>query len=1727
MKRIVAVLMFVLSQVAFAAPTITNVLVTATTATTATIQWNTSTPSSSQLMYGTDPSLPYSNNVVGTLVTSHTMTLQLLSAGPLYYVAAVSADGSGSTQSSQITFALCGAPLAPVQGTVTNYYQYGSYTLTWVPPTGASQSPTICGQAVQQTVTGKLDGGASFNTQVADASKVVPGPGQWEVQVTDAGNIAPLTIYAYLSQVTQNVSAQLQAAAAGGGLQACLTNTNNSATWPSSCGGGALAAVTSINGVPGAFTFGAGAICSATTCTFPGTGVTTLNGLNGAVTLAAGANITLQQVGNTITIVSTGGGGGGGPLGTLVNDLVTNNSSNTAAQDIYNFQATPSYSATSAIAQAVTHTGVVTLLPGSTGGFTNTNATFGVKINDLSDLGAMPRSITEQGAYCDARNTTVTFTAGSKTVLIYNDFFYPGDTGKILTTVGSVGGVPTAFETAMGAIPTASSSATMTTAAPYTLSVGTPATLAHDDTVAMAAAQNAAVANQQSGSGPYTALQIPGGACFTHAIQYKGVSMQGLNGGVSGLLGAPGEDVIQFADPSQTTPFPGFGVHLHDFSISVDERIDATKPWQLINDSGTTAEPALYRPVCIMCVWSNNPLAPGWFQGPGANSGGAYNGVASVTAGSAVICTTSATVPVVGNTIVFPYLTTVFTTTVASTAGSCGSGTARTLTSPMPTGSTASQAEWFAGTSVQTLSTAISSGSCPTTITLTNPITPNPGYESNVAKLGLVQIDSEQISYYGGTNAGNLGSQFLVVTGCAQNGTVRAGHSVGATVVPLNPYKPATPWPVSPTINSNATTPVNAAFYPAWVVGNAGIAAPVLNGNTGSSAEAFANSVVNSLSIGSYPSATPAGNTAGMYLVQLPYSTRFADLVFSGLTFGIYEGTPSFNTGGNWYNSQPTADGSSWENIRISGCNIFDFISGRAQSFRDINAYSNCYIGGNYTGAGAGFAFTSGWNDQGGFQQSSETNVDTHNLYLEPEGGALYGAIPVHEWDINIATWDNLHLGGGGETYLGGAQQTFIGGNFNQQTVFPLINYGYGNGSHESTLLFFGSNVGNTYGLNSMINYGPNAGFSGAMSAESPYAAPYGANQLGNSREPWQGQDQMQWIMGNAQAGVPFVNKESGYIPASEFNSSRSFESAPFGPWFYDATSPSFGSVPCYIDTGGGDACLAFDFNEAGIQVGPGQRLVAGKYTFTVASRSTGLASSYDILISVCSFRDTAAFNVPVTSSYSVFSTNIDMTGKNCGGDISLDFIYAAPAADTIDVGYVDFAPVAYGPTLYNLNLLNQIIINGNGGTPGYCLTAGAPDVWAPCGTANFQVAGTPLISTTTINFVGAGGTTITNPTAGEILITSTGGGGGSFSGLTGGTNTTAAMLVGTGASLGATGSGTIGATSVPFSGVGAGTNANALVIGSGGSLVVSGSGTIAATSMPFSGLSAATNVNALVIGSGGSLTYSGSGTIAASTAAALAATPTLCSSGSAPTGVIANGNATGCTAYFTGSMTANTFPIATGVNALGNSLLTLAAGNVLNWAGSGIAVTGATTPSAQSFTAGVGSLPNALPANSAGWVAPASGGTSYLIQFPGTITAGALITAAPATLYGVNVAGMSVEHIPHEFGSGFGTIGEFGNGVVVATFKATNAGTITNMHISYGGGATCTTGPTYRFYVAGTAVGSAGTGAITYQAPGVASDTPQTGVTFTAGQQVDIVSYGTVGNCAGYYYVGGTYIDP
>ena len=187
------------------------------------------------------------------------------------------------------------------------------------------------------------------------------------------------------------------------------------------------------------------------------------------------------------------------------------------------------------------------------------------------------------------------------------------------------------------------------------------------------------------------------------------------------------------------------------------------------------------------------------------------------------------------------------------------------------------------------------------------------------------------------------------------------------------------------------------------------------------------------------------------------------------------------------------------------------------------------------------------------------------------------------------------------------------------------------------------------------------------------------------------------------------------------------------------------------------------------------------------------------------------------------------------------------------------------------------------------------------------------------VDWVVAGGVVSVGDTGSSC---GSGGGGTAFSAITNGTNTAAAMVVGTGASLGVSGTGTIAATSVAFSGVGAATNTNALVIGTGGSLGVSGSGTIAATSAPVAGITglgsgvatwlatpSSANLAAAVTGA------TGSGALVFATSPTLV-TPVL---GTPASGVITNLTGT-CSAC-----TASAVPV-TGITGLGTGVATFLA---------------------------------------------------------------------------------------------------------------------------------------------------------------------------------------------------------
>ena len=1004
--------------------------------------------------------------------------------------------------------------------------------------------------------------------------------------------------------------------------------------------------------------------------------------------------------------------GTAGNLGTLQSDLVGNNQTNTAAVDLYDFVATAptsgvsTYSPQAAIAAAAANNGSAIIQPGAgRTPFTNPGS-YRVQDN-RSDVPATARNVTEDGAQCDVQQLYGTLIQGSTTVAFQSTTLVAADVGRVIVAVGTVSGLPTQFESTIVSI-TDSLHAVVTTPSPFTQATAHEIDMGHDDT--------AAIAHTMSVVGAGGTLVFPEGSCLTHTQTLAGQSPIGL-GYQSAVVGFPGEDIFAAPDKSQTTGGPQGAAHIHDLSLYPDARIDATFPWQTVNDSGTTAHAAMYRPIAMRSGVTNNPVAPGWFQGPGANHSGAYNGVANVTASSAVVCIASTeTAPVIGETMVFPYLASVFTATVSSTAGSCSGGaTPRTLSAALPSGSTNTQAEWFAGSSPQNLATAITSGTCPTSITLSNSINPVAGFEANVAPFGLVQIDGEQFTYFGRSNAGNVSpANTLYGVQCGQNGTTRANHSVNATVVPLNNFEPSYPWPVTPTLNSGDTTPSgNAGYFPGWNVGNAAFAFPLATGIGGNGTGSWGpNSRIENLNIWRWPneingeSWSSVNHTAMLYMVQPAYSTVFSNLYALYLFYGVAIGAPPIENG-NYFAGTPTADGTHWDGITIYAANPVNIPLGNQNTFSNFNVYSQENTNtGTSLGADTCYYFTQLFNDQTGTVSEAMSLDHFKNIYCEPEGGAHTDQMPEWEWDTYTSEIEDQHMGGGGEVYIGGAQQHWIGGNFNNSIATPAINFGSQNTSDYSANL--GSEPkGNTYSVNSLINFGWGSNFSGTTSqAYSNPTGPFGYLQSGNSRAPIRSQTAETFNTGNLT--VPYTSSEAGYITPEEFNANFSYESQAMSQgWTYDSTSPITNAyVGCNLGNSTGTIyCNTYDFNQEGIFVGPGQRLVPGKYTIYISAKDAVQASNATTvkLYSNCG-GFLQSFSVPLTNAWpttaaGVFSAPVDFTSVTGGGSCAIGFeFFGATTADQIQIGYVDFAPVAEQLNAQTINVTN---LNGPGGVTG------------------------------------------------------------------------------------------------------------------------------------------------------------------------------------------------------------------------------------------------------------------------------------------------------------------------------------------------------------------------------------------------------------------------------------------
>jgi hypothetical protein len=676
------------------------------------------------------------------------------------------------------------------------------------------------------------------------------------------------------------------------------------------------------------------------------------------------------------------------------------------------------------------------------------------------------------------------------------------------------------------------------------------------------------------------------------------------------------------------------------------------------------------------------------------------------------------TPPAVGQTVIFPYQTTIYTSTVASTAGSCGGGfTARTLNANLA--ATSAQAEWFAGSSVQNLGTSIGSGACPSTITLANSIDPVARFESNVPSFGLVQIDGEQFTYYGKSNALNPSpAKTLYGIQCAQNGTSRAAHSSTATVFPLNRFKPSYPWPVIPSINTNDTTPAaTATYYPGWHAGNAIWSFPVVSGASSIGSGAWtANAKIENLSYFAWPhdingqTWQEVNNTTLMYFVTPSYATTFSNWYGQYSSFGIFNGPPSLENHA-YATAQPTGDGTHWEGMQIYATNPMVMATGNQNSFSDFNVYSNeGQTSGTFLGANTCWYMVANHDDQTGSLFTALTLDHFKNIYCEPETGAHGDSMPLWEWDTYNSEIEDQHMGGGGEVYIGGNQQHWFGGNFNNSPSLPAVVWGTQNSSMRSTNL--GSEPkGNVYGTNSLISFNYGNDFSGTTSqAFGSPGGPWGAGQV-SGRQAIPSQTNETFNTGNLTA--PYTSSDGGLVTPEEFNAQFSLEAQAMSVGYtYDNTAPVTRSyAACNVGNNPATAyCVTSKFNGQALGVGPGQRIANGKYVMWVSAKDvTAATNTWTLKAGTTCNGVIGTYAIPIKNTWPAaiadyFQVPVDFTGVTASGCSLQLTLNGATTADQVQIGFLDFSPV---DEEINAQTINATTINGpsssTGGTPTGC----------------------------------------------------------------------------------------------------------------------------------------------------------------------------------------------------------------------------------------------------------------------------------------------------------------------------------------------------------------------------------------------------------------------------------------
>lgn len=758
----------------------------------------------------------------------------------------------------------------------------------------------------------------------------------------------------------------------------------------------------------------------------------------------------------------------------------------------------------------------------------------------------------------------------------------------------------------------------------------------------------------------------------------------GRTSGSGGFVGRPGADVISSVDTSGNT-VSGAGTGLKGFMILNAIEVDWTQGYDLYSSSGSeTVVPPVYRPAYDHTSLANDPLAPGWITG-------GKNGVAAVTQNSAVICTPNAMAPpAVGQAIMFPYFTTIFTSTVSSTAGSCSSGfTARTMAAALPnsSGYTVTQAEWFTGSAIQSTTTSIpTSISYPLTLTLTLPTEFVPGWISNFSQHGHIKVCGIEMDYMGGSNA----SPYTLV---ARRGPATSAGCSGTTpIAPMNPCPAKNlfgstsdqPWPVIPSINSGDSTPSGANWFPGECIGNAAIAFPTANGNTYVGA-GLTGGFLSDLNLeGTQGNVTGnSNNAAGVYMAgnNAPFSTYIENIIGQNLTYDFTEGPASAGQHGVAAVG-PTGIGNHLKNLWFFGAFPLAFVDFQGSDVTSLNMNSTEISPYDGTAVGSATCLQIGFTlDEQTGSGVTISNFDNFDSYAcEPENGShieIPAAVDIQGYNISFNTAN-----------FEGVPSIFGGSNLsmrNSQLSFPAIDYGINNdfGTVNGTTLAYSSNTWD--GRTQFFEWGAGGRCQIAQGPGAPVAC------AGSLVQGYAGRS-----ISSSVTGTKEVNPEGGKITPGEWNTDGQFDANPMAiANVVDTTEPFWGRYAgCNLGSGALCSIEEFEGFNGFIYIGQNQRIADQPYVLQMDLESAGGAGQVTVTVAAqdsgsgqCSSTGTVGTGTFTTATTwnaasQPFTMPVDFTGHaGCVLQVNLG---SGSTSDLYRVGYFNFVPApssVQGPT--------------------------------------------------------------------------------------------------------------------------------------------------------------------------------------------------------------------------------------------------------------------------------------------------------------------------------------------------------------------------------------------------------------------------------------------------------------